>query len=214
MYKVNEIFHSIEGEGIRTGARVVFIRLYGCNLHCSYCDTRYSCEGRDYKEMTLEQILEEVDQYDCGLVTLTGGEPLLFPESKELVEALLKEGYEVNIETNGSIDITDFVIYNDVIITLDYKCKSSDMEGSMNLHNWKRLRPTDALKFVVSNREELEEAERLCRNLRPDAQIFLSPVFGQIEAAEIVEFVKESKMPARVQLQLHKFIWEPNKRGV
>ena len=110
-YKVNEIFSSIDGEGIRTGLSAVFIRLYGCNLNCSYCDTRYSCENREYTLMTLMDILEKVLSYNIPRVTLTGGEPLIQPGVKDLINSLLANDIEVNIETNGAVDLNDFWEY-------------------------------------------------------------------------------------------------------
>ena len=213
--KVNEIFSSIEGEGIRTGQLVTFIRLYGCNLNCSYCDTRYSCENGDYKIMTVLDILAEVERLNISRVTLTGGEPLIHPFVGELINALIDEGYEVNIETNGSIDIYPYTLKENVIITMDYKSISSGENSKMNPANLGYLREQDVLKFVVGNKEDLADMKDVIKNYNPKSSIFVSPIFNQIEISEIVEFIKDNKLnEVRVQVQLHKIIWEPNKRGV
>lgn len=218
MYKVNEIFVSIDGEGVRTGLPTVFIRLYGCNLKCSYCDTRYSCENSEYTEMTLMDILEQVLSYGVPRVTLTGGEPLIHEGVKDLINSLVVNGIEVNIETNGAVDLSDFWEFrysSKVIITMDYKCASSGMEDKMNLWNLKLLQPKDVIKFVVSNYNELEKMEYILEESECKAQPYVSPVFGAIEPKELVEYVLDNKLNnVKVQVQLHKIIWNPNMRGV
>lgn len=217
-YKVNEIFSSIDGEGVRTGLPTVFIRLYGCNLKCSYCDTRYSCENNEYKEMTLMDILEKVLSYNIPRVTLTGGEPLIHEGVKDLINSLVVNGIEVNIETNGAVDLSDFWEFrysSKVIITMDYKCASSGMEDKMKLWNLKLLQPKDVIKFVVSNYNELEKMEYILEESECKAQPYVSPVFGAIEPKELVEYVLDNKLNnVKVQVQLHKIIWNPNMRGV
>lgn len=218
MYKVNEIFVSIDGEGVRTGLPTVFIRLYGCNLKCSYCDTRYSCENSEYTEMSLMDILEQVLSYGVPRVTLTGGEPLIHEGVKDLINSLVVNGIEVNIETNGAVDLSDFWEFrysSKVIFTMDYKCASSGMEDKMNLWNLKLLQPKDVIKFVVSNYNELEKMEYILEESECKAQPYVSPVFGAIEPKELVEYVLDNKLNnVKVQVQLHKIIWNPNMRGV
>lgn len=218
MYKVNEIFVSIDGEGVRTGLPTVFIRLYGCNLKCSYCDTRYSCENSEYTEMSLMDILEQVLSYGVPRVTLTGGEPLIHEGVKDLINSLVVNGIEVNIETNGAVDLSDFWEFrysSKVIITMDYKCASSGMEDKMKLWNLKLLQPKDVIKFVVSNYNELEKMEYILEESECKAQPYVSPVFGAIEPKELVEYVLDNKLNnVKVQVQLHKIIWNPNMRGV
>lgn len=218
MYKVNEIFVSIDGEGVRTGLPTVFIRLYGCNLKCSYCDTRYSCENSEYTEMTLMDILEQVLSYGVPRVTLTGGEPLIHEGVKDLINSLVVNGIEVNIETNGAVDLSDFWEFrysSKVIITMDYKCASSGMEDKMKLWNLKLLQPKDVIKFVVSNYNELEKMEYILEESECKAQPYVSPVFGAIEPKELVEYILDNKLNnVKVQVQLHKIIWNPNMRGV
>ena len=217
-YKVNEIFLSIDGEGYRTGLPVVFIRLYGCNLNCSYCDTRYSCEQQEYKEMSLYDILAQVLSYGVPRVTLTGGEPLIHPGVKDLIVSLVANDIEVNIETNGAVDLDEFIEFkynSKVIFTMDYKCKSSGMEEKMILSNLVFLQPKDVIKFVVSNYNEMEEMEYILEASKCKAQVYVSPVFGAIEPKELVEYVLDNGLnDVKVQVQLHKIIWEPTKRGV
>lgn len=218
---VNEIFYSIEGEGIRAGFPCVFVRFNGCNLNCSYCDTKYA-QKKTKTDMPVEAILQEVLSYGCPYVTLTGGEPLQQPDISRLVSKLLGKNLEINIETNGSIsprDVLDNLLSNKkVIITMDYKCTSSGMSSRMLLSNFMSLYTQDVLKFVVGTHEDLEEALRVINILKLQGvtpNIFFSPVFGQIEPKEIVEFLKTYGLTqCRVQLQLHKFIWPPEERGV
>ena len=217
-YKVNEIFLSIDGEGYRTGLPVVFVRLYGCNLNCSYCDTRYSCEQQEYKEMSLYDILAQVLKYKVPRVTLTGGEPLIHPGVKDLIVSLVANDIEVNIETNGAVDLDEFIEFkynSKVVFTMDYKCKSSGMEEKMILSNLVFLQPKDVIKFVVSNYNEMEEMEYILEASKCKAQAYVSPVFGAIEPKELVEYVLDNGLnDVKVQVQLHKIIWEPTKRGV
>lgn len=218
MFKVNEIFLSIDGEGVRTGLPTVFIRLYGCNLNCSYCDTRYSCENNEYKLMPLMDILEQVLSYGVPRVTLTGGEPLIHEGVKDLINSLVANNIEVNIETNGAVDLDDFWEYkynSKVIFTMDYKCASSGMEDKMKLLNLHLLQPKDVIKFVVSNYNELEKMEYILKESGCKARPYVSPVFGAIDPKDLVEYVLDNNLnDVTVQVQLHKIIWNPNMRGV
>lgn len=212
--KVVEIFKSIDGEGIRAGFPVTFIRLAGCNLHCSYCDSNYACDYKDedVTEMTPQEIYNKVYKMGCVRITLTGGEPLIHENVNSLIEILTCNGFKVNIETNGSVNIERYLRRN-ILITMDYKCPSSNMNEFMVLKNLELLRKTDVLKFVVGSKEDLD----CCRDMikYTNAQVFISPVFGKIEPKEIVEYMLEHDMQdCRIQLQLHKFIWSPDKRGV
>ena len=205
---VNEIFFSIDGEGKRAGKLAAFIRLAGCNLRCSYCDTEYAFT--DGQLMRIDEIAEAVEGWEN--VTVTGGEPLL-QDIHALLERL--QGHEVNIETNGSVDVTPYHEYPWVFFTLDYKCPSSGMESSMLEKNFQTLRSQDVLKFVVGDREDLRRAQEVCEKYEPRCPVYLSPVFGKIEAKEIVEFMKSARYKNwRLQLQLHKYIWPPDARGV
>lgn len=214
---VNEIFRSIEGEGIRAGYPAIFIRLFGCNLGCSYCDTKYSCSGVDYVEKSVDDIVAECQKYpDISRITLTGGEPLIHKDIRLLVYELLAKGYEVNIETNGSIDIEPFVNMEKVIITMDWKSPSSGMNELMNKRNLSLLRPQDVLKFVVGTTADLFNVATVLEKSEIKAQPFISPIFGKIAPNSIVAFMLT--VPAlkncRLQIQLHKVVWDPNTRGV
>ena len=206
--KVNEIFFSVEGEGKRSGELAAFIRLTGCNLRCSYCDTKYSySEGR---ELSVREIADAVKDY--RKVTLTGGEPLI-QDCHELLTLL--RSHEVNIETNGSIALAEYLKYPNVFFTMDFKCYSSETSDAMNYSNLKILREEDVLKFVIGDEADLELAREICNEFNPVSVIYISPVFGKIETACIVDFMKHWQMNNwRVQIQLHKIIWSPDKRGV
>lgn len=218
--KVNEIFYSIEGEGIRAGYPCVFVRLQGCNLNCSYCDTRYACEDQECVDLQIREILNNVREYGCKRVTITGGEPTIHTDLYELASELYKDGYLVNIETNGTksaSEIRDNVPYG-VLITMDHKCPSSGMSGKMCIENYMGLERDDVLKFVVGSRADLIDADRIMASLKlHDIHpiYYLSPVFGKIEPKDIVEFMKEHHYnDVRIQLQMHKFIWPPEMKGV
>lgn len=216
MLLVSEIFSSIEGEGIRAGYPATFIRLFGCNLRCTYCDSMYACEGTEFIKMTIPEIMSIVRSMGNKRITLTGGEPLIHKNVKELILALIADDCEVNIETNGAVDIAPYVDMADVIITMDFKCTDSGMREKMIHNNLFHLRTKDVLKFVVGSRQDLLDMLSVVSAFKSlTAQVFVSPVFGKIEPVEIVNFIKEHKLQGvRLQLQLHKFIWEPQKRGV
>ena len=221
MMKVVEIFLSIEGEGKRAGLPAVFIRPAGCNLHCSYCDTRYACDKPEYTEMSIKQILEKVESFGCQRVTLTGGEPLIHGGVKQLIDALCTNDFEVNVETNGSVDVYPFRVddegleYENLFFTIDYKCPSSEMEYKMVESNFIYASEEDVVKFVVGSKEDMDKALEVIRKSVTVAQVYFSPVFGKIEPKEIVEFILEKKaFDVSVQIQMHKVIWEPEMRGV
>ena len=218
--RVVEIFDSIDGEGVRVGELTTFIRLAGCNLRCSYCDTPYALKCSDGEEMSINDIVKQAQDIGYRNITLTGGEPLLMPEAFDLIEALEKAGFYVNIETNGSRDITKALEYENVIVTMDYKTPDSGVEKSMRVENFELLREQDVLKFVVTENDLPRVKEIIQKYDIQKPYIYLSPVFEKINPAEIVEFLKElhkkgvNTNKIRVQLQIHKYIWHPSKRGV
>lgn len=219
--KVCEIFTSIEGEGKRSGALTTFVRFAGCNLRCHYCDTSYSWYCEDGQEMSVDEVYQKIQECSTAKVTLTGGEPLLQPfnEMSTLIELLCTNGYEVNVETNGSVNIgffrTNPHIKDSLLFTVDYKCPSSGCSDKMDLDNYKRVQPWDVVKFVVSDTTDLEEAWRITRLMTSECYIYVSPVFGRIDPKEIVSFMKEHNITKwRLQLQLHKCIWDADQRGV
>lgn len=228
---VSEIFYSIDGEGARTGAPTIFIRLFGCNLRCTYCDTKYACYRQEgvigFNDMTIDRILEAVKTYEpCKCITLTGGEPLIHPAASELVTVLRKNDYWVNIETNGSIDLEPFIAEQDkfgpkkssmdYFFTMDWKSISSGESTEMCKSNLDLLEATDVLKFVVGSDDDLDQMKNLLNDYPDiDAQIYVSPVWGEITPDHIVEYLLRNKLVyVKVQLQLHKLIWSPDKRGV
>lgn len=212
--KVVEIFKSIDGEGKRAGLPTTFIRLHGCNLSCSYCDSKYACTGDEYTEMTPEQIIEYVLDLGINSVTVTGGEPLIHDDINFLLEKLNHFGFDVNVETNGSQNIS-IHRFPGVWFTVDYKCPTSKMTDKMNPYLFERqLRSNDVLKFVVGSEEDMNAALQVIEKYRPNCSVYFSPVFG-FDAKKIVEFMMEHELyHCKVQLQLHKYIFDPNARGV
>lgn len=217
MIPVNEIFVSIEGEGIRAGYPATFIRLYGCNLRCTYCDSMYSVLGGEFTRLTVDEVVDIVAKFGFRKVTLTGGEPMMHQGTPRLIKQLTDSGYEVNVETNGSIYLGDFRdIANDKVVwTMDYKSISSGQSAAMDKGNLQQLRKQDVLKFVVGTEEDLEDMKRVINEHVPTCHIFVSPIFGQIEPCNIVRYIMDNDLQGvRIQLQLHKYIWEPEMRGV
>ncbi len=224
-YNVVEIFDSIEGEGKRSGSLATFIRFAGCNLRCSYCDTSYALFGEKqpchFERLTLDSLLEKVHHYQ---VTLTGGEPLLQPSICSLIQRL-DEAHEINIETNGAVDIRpvrNTSPSRHLFFTIDYKLPSSGMEKHMIRDNFENLRKEDVVKFVIGSYDDeirtLEIADWLEEYYDKEnlPQIYLGTVNGKWENERIVELMKKtpSLNKAHIQLQLHKIIWDENKRGV
>lgn len=219
-FKVAEIFESINGEGMKAGELSVFVRLTGCNLSCSYCDTSWANKADvPCTLMTADEIYDRVKETGIKNVTLTGGEPLLNNNVRSLLEVFAKDkDIDVEIETNGSIDLTAFAgIVKRPSFTMDYKLAGSGMQEHMKTSNFSVLNENDTVKFVVSGEDDLERALEIIRqfNLDSKCNVLLSPVFGKIDPKDIVEFMKKNVMNnVRMQLQLHKIIWDPDKRGV
>jgi len=210
--RVTEIFYSIQGESTHVGRPCVFIRLTGCPLRCSYCDTEYAFyEG---KKMTIDEVLEAVRQYDCRLVEITGGEPLAQKGIYPLMEKLLAEGYEVLLETSGSLDVGR--VPQGVIKVVDFKCPGSGEVHRNRFENIEYLSPKDEIKFVIKDRRDFEWAVEVVKkySLVSRCPVLFSPVFGELEPRQLAEWILESGLPVRLQLQIHKFIWDPTMRGV
>lgn len=218
-FKVVEIFESINGEGMRAGELAVFVRMKGCNLSCNYCDTMWANEADcEFEEMTADRIVERVKKSGIKNVTLTGGEPLLQKDADKLLKLFSDEkDIRVEIETNGSVNLSPFLKYENTSFTMDYKLPESDMEKYMDLENFKILRKKDTLKFVASSVNDLKKAKDIIEKYKliGRVNIIFSPVFGKIELTDIVDFLKDNKLnDVRMQLQMHKFIWAPEERGV
>ncbi len=209
--KVAEIFYSLQGEGNRAGYPCFFVRLSGCNLRCRWCDTAWAWkEGR---QMDLEAILDEWQQVGIGLVEITGGEPLIQKGSLDLMEAFLKNGATVLLETNGSQSLKE--VPSEVIKILDLKCPSSGMSQHNRYENIGLLGPQDQVKFVIANREDYYFACQVAEELGlfGTLEVIFSPVFKALDPVELAEWILEDKLPVRFQIQLHKILWG-EKRGV
>ena len=213
MLTINEIFYSIQGESTYAGRPCVFVRLTGCDLRCSWCDTEYAFhEGR---RQSLDEVLAEVDRLDCPLVEVTGGEPLLQEGVYPLMQALLDRGRTVLLETGGHRSTAR--VPEAVVTILDVKCPGSGEAGRNDWSNLERLRARDEVKFVVKDREDYEFARDVISKHRLGeraAAVHVSPVHGVMDLRLLSEWVLTDRLPARVQVQLHKFIWEPGTRGV
>lgn len=210
--RVNEIFYSIQGESTYTGRPCVFVRLTECNLRCRWCDTEYAFyEGN---ALSVEQVLERVRAYKCPLVEITGGEPLLQDDVYPLIDQLLTEGYEVLIETGGSLDVSR--LDPRVVKILDLKAPGSGMDHFNNLDNLQHLDRKDQVKFVVTDRRDYEWAKgMMAEHALPErTQVLFSPVFGELHPREMAEWILADRLPARLQIQLHKYLWDPDQRGI
>jgi 7-carboxy-7-deazaguanine synthase len=212
MMKINEIYKSIQGESTYAGRPCVFIRTTGCNLRCEWCDTPHAFE--EGREMTVETILAQVESFDCRLVELTGGEPLLQKEAPWLVTKLLDRGHTVLIETSGSLDIRP--IDPRAVLVMDIKCPGSGMSGAMRWDNLSALKPSDQVKFVIKDRADYDWAvEILARYpFLNQRTVLFSPVFGVMDPRLLADWILEDGRSVHLQLQLHKYIWHPEARGV
>jgi 7-carboxy-7-deazaguanine synthase len=213
MLTVNEIFYSIQGESTRAGRPCVFVRLTACDLRCSWCDTPYAFhEGR---KMSLDDVLAAVEQHHCDLVEITGGEPLLQDDVYPLMERLIEAGRTVMLETGGHRSIER--VPEPVLKVVDVKCPGSGEADRNDWSNLSRLAPHDEVKFVVRDRADYEYARDVIarHNLAArTAAVLMSPVHGVLEPRMLSEWMLADHLPARLQLQLHKYIWDPNARGV
>ena len=214
MLKVNEVFYSIQGESSYAGRPCVFVRLTGCNLRCSYCDTRYAYEEGD--DLEIEEIIDMVASHRCGLVEITGGEPLTQKDTPFLIRRLLDLGFEVLLETNGSMDIS--VIDNRCTKILDIKCPSSREAKKNYLENLKQLQPKDEIKFAIGDRDDYDYAKNILSfmdrangNIKPP---LFSPVYGKMNPELLAQWILADHLDVRMQIQLHKVIWGPETRGV
>jgi 7-carboxy-7-deazaguanine synthase len=213
MLTINEIFHSIQGESTHAGRPCVFVRLTACDLRCSWCDTTYAFhEGR---KMSVDEVLQRVDGYGCDVVEITGGEPLLQKEVYPLMQRLLEQGRTVMLETGGHLSADS--VPEGVIRVIDVKCPGSGESEKNHWANLDRLRPTDEVKFVIRDRIDYEYAREvvLTRTLvgRCTAVLF-SPVHGVLDPKQLAAWVLEDRLAVRVQLQVHKYIWDATTRGV
>ena len=210
--KVNEIYYSVQGESTHVGRPCIFIRLTYCNLRCTYCDTEYAFyEGKDIE---IPEIMAEIKQWNCNLVEVTGGEPLFQDKCIYLLHELVNQNYEVLLETGGSLSISDVPI--EIVRIVDFKCPSSGMEKKNLWSIVNDLQPHDEVKFVIGDREDFDWAKEMLNkySLNEKCSILFSPTFGKIDPSLIVEWILEGDIPVRIQLQMHKHIWESEEKGV
>lgn len=219
MYLMAEEFLSINGEGLNAGVLAHFIRLAGCPLKCDYCDTAWAQTKMAGKETSLEAIIELLQNSPANYVTLTGGEPLAAEGIKTLIEAILAQtNKQIEIETSGAVSVEPFMKIAQsterLHFTVDYKLGSSGMSAHMISSNYDCLQTGDVIKYVIGSEADLLEAVAH-HHLHKKGTAIFSPVYGLIEASRLVDVVKELKLSdVRIQLQLHKYIWEPHKQGV
>lgn len=209
MLRITEIFHSIQGESSHAGRPCVFVRLTGCNLRCTWCDSEYTFTGGE--RMSLDEVIAKVKSYGCKLVEITGGEPLAQSEAFELIKRLADEKFEVLIETSGSIDITP--VDRRAKLILDVKCPGSGEVSRNRWENLKHLRPHDEVKFVIADREDYEFAKKVIADYGLD-NVLLSPVWAKMDMKALAEWMLADRVPARFQTQLHKHIWGADVHGV
>lgn len=212
MLKINEIFYSIQGETSYVGNPTVFVRTTACNLRCTYCDTKYSYyEG---EMQSLETIIKEIDSHQAPYVCVTGGEPLLQKEVHTLMSTLCDRGYKVSLETSGSKSIEQ--VDERVKIILDVKTPDSGAANSFLMENVGFSTPSTEYKFVICSEEDFDWSENFCRqhNLFEKFMVLYSPSYGQVSERWLAEKILQKKSSARLQLQLHKYIWSPETRGV
>ena len=210
---VNEIFHSIQGESTHAGRPCVFVRLTACDLRCSWCDTPYAfTEGH---KMSLDEVVERVKAFECPVVEITGGEPLLQKDVYPLMQRLLDDGLTVMLETGGHLSIEQ--VPDPVIRVMDVKCPGSGESHRNDWSNMERLTAKDEVKFVIGNREDYDFARKvMIRHGLADRvrAVLFSPVHGVLDSRQLAEWILEDKLDVRLQLQIHKYIWTPETRGV
>lgn len=211
--RITEIFHSIQGESTHMGRPSYFVRLTGCNLRCTWCDSEYTFQGGDW--MSFEEIFAKLDSFpDCDLVEVTGGEPMLQPAVVPFMQACLDRGLETMIETGGSLDLSE--VPPEVRKIIDLKAPGSG-EAHRNLFsNLQLLQPWDEVKVVIADRADYEWALARVRehDLLARVPVLFSPVFGELAPVDLANWILADGLPIRMQLQLHKFIWHPETRGV
>jgi 7-carboxy-7-deazaguanine synthase len=213
MLTINEIFHSLQGESTHAGRPCAFVRLSACDLRCSWCDTTYAFhEGH---KVSVEDVIAQVRAFECEHVEITGGEPLLQPDVYPLMEQLLAHGHTVLLETGGHRSIE--AVPEGVIRIVDVKCPGSGEAGKNHWQNIDLLRPSDEVKFVVKDRGDYEYARDVVRQhdlAKRTAAVHFSPVHGVMDPSRLAFWILEDRLPVRLQLQVHKFIWGPDVRGV
>ena len=210
--RINEIFYSIQGESTQAGLPCVFVRLTYCNLRCSYCDTEYAFHEGDWRDF--DDIIKEVKSYNCNLIEVTGGEPLLQENVIPFMKRLCDDGFEVMLETGGHMDIE--AVDKRVKRIVDIKCPSSNEAEKNHWENIEHFTSNDQVKFVIGDEEDYLYSKQVIEkyDLSKKCTILVSPVFGKIDFEKLAGWILKDKLPVRFQLQMHKYIWEPSTRGV
>ena len=202
--KINEIFYSLQGEGKWAGLPNIFIRTTGCNLRCSYCDTKYAYHSGE--EMNIDSILKIIKKYPCNKICLTGGEPLLQNDTPSLINVLIDKKYKICLETNGSLKIEGLSNKKSLIISLDIKCPSSNMDDKNLFSNIKFLKEKDQLKFVIFDRPDYDYAKKIVKKYKPTCCVYFQPVWGT-NPINLADWIINDKLDVKLGLQLHKIIW-------
>ena len=210
--KINEIFYSIQGESSYTGLPCIFIRLTYCNLRCSYCDTEYAFHNGS--DMSINQILKHIDKYPANLVMVTGGEPLLQKDCISLMDELLKNKYSVMLETSGSLPLNK--VPKKVVKIVDFKCPSSDMKHKNDWKILKDIDKKDEIKFVIGDKKDYNWSKDMIKEYDLDkiCPILFSPVYDKINIENLSKWILDDGLNVRLQMQLHKYIWGADKKGV
>ena len=215
-FNISEIFYSIQGESTFAGMPCIFIRLQGCNYSCEWCDTKYAQDEKQKENiLNTKEILQKVKKYECNYICFTGGEPLMQAGADKLLAHFCDEGYTVSLETNGYYSIKE--IDTRVIKIVDFKCPSSKMDNMNNFENIKYLNKNDEVKFLIADRNDFDWAKEVLNKYQIVEKVntvLFSAVFNCLNPEKLAEWILQDNLPVRLQLQLHKYIWEPNKRGV
>ena len=204
---ITEIFYSLQGEAKEVGIPTVFVRLTGCPLRCNYCDTAYAFKGNN--PLSIQHILDEVAQYNAQYVCVTGGEPMAQSNCLKLLDSLIDSGYNVSMETSGSIDIAP--VNNKVSIVMDIKTPSSTEEHQNRYENLPILKSKDQLKFVIASRSDFDWCNEILDNHEVESEILFSPVYESLKPVELADWILEKKLNVRLQVQLHKLLWGDQK---
>lgn len=208
-----EVFRSVQGETSYSGLPTTFVRLAACNLRCTWCDTTYSF-GRGEPQL-IEDLIRQVKDFGCPYVCITGGEPLLQKNVYPLMDQLCELGYKLSLETSGSLPID--AVHKDVKVILDLKCPGSGMSAKNDFNNIPLLKKKDEVKFVLLDRQDYEWTKDICQKydlFDRVSEVLLSPVFGELDPKDLIQWMLEDRLPVRLNMQVHKFIWDPATKGV
>jgi|TARA_B100001971_G_C18096972_1_gene486652 7-carboxy-7-deazaguanine synthase len=205
--RVNEIFQSIQGEGIQIGAPTIFLRLFGCDLRCAWCDSMHAVEGGDYQNITLDDIIQEAESHDCKNICITGGEPLLQQDVLvPLIDILIQKKYNILLETSGHIRPNEIFYNPNVLISMDCKCPGSTMEKKTDFSILESLQEKDQIKFVINDKSDYEYAKQIITHRHFRATIVFQPVYGT-DISFLVDLALKDNLNIKVLPQLHKLIW-------